>query len=365
VAALVAALLVAGPTTAAAQTIEAGEVRVRLLGQAQVQFNTTSVTAAEDAPPLAGSTFETRRVRWGAEVAVSDWITGKFEHETALGRLRLTDVFMNLAVDPRLQLRVGQFKKPFSLLELTSSTRLLTMERGVRIRGLEQALPTVASFQAGAPLFGEEQALVGGLGYAGRDLGAALHGALGRVGYEVGVFNGTGPDRIDHNDGKAAAARLRWRAAPGARPLALGAAASYREVLEPATAAGTTVDGVAWEVDLHWGGFRRPGLQLQAELALGDNLATGGTFTGAHAVAGYFRPRAAGRRVEGWEPVLRASRGDPDRSVTGDEGWLLTPGLNLYFHGRNRVLVNWDVYLPAAAGARTQHAFRAQTNLVL
>jgi hypothetical protein len=45
--------------------------------------------------------------------------------------------------------------------------------------------------------------------------------------------------------------------------------------------------------------------------------------------------------------VARVSWGDPDGAVEGDEGVLLTPGFNVYFAGRNRLMLNWDVFVPA------------------
>jgi hypothetical protein len=70
---------------------------------------------------------------------------------------------------------------------------------------------------------------------------------------------------------------------------------------------------------------------------------------GAQAIASYF-VATGGARIEGWEPVGRVSWGDPDRGVAGDEGLLLTPGMNLYFAGRNRLMLNWDVYMPRGDG---------------
>jgi hypothetical protein len=42
---------------------------------------------------------------------------------------------------------------------------------------------------------------------------------------------------------------------------------------------------------------------------------------------------------------------------------LLTPGLNLHFHGRNQLMLNWDWYLPQGDVFDTHHALRAQAQL--
>jgi hypothetical protein len=66
-------------------------------------------------------------------------------------------------------------------------------------------------------------------------------------------------------------------------------------------------------------------------------------------------------RVSAIEPILRASYGDVDDrpGVTDPGGFLVTPGLNLYLGGQNRVIVNYDLWSPAAelptqGGARLQ-----------
>jgi hypothetical protein len=99
-----------------------------------------------------------------------------------------------------------------------------------------------------------------------------------------------------------------------------------------------------------------------AEAALGDNLIDDGTFAAAQGIAAYFRP-VAGSKVEGVEPLLRLSYGDASRGRGGDEGWLLTPGLNLYFAGRNRLMVNWDIFKPVNNQLPTANAIRAQAQV--
>src|SRR5688572_29656434 len=124
--------------------VTSSALKLRLIGRVHAQFSTTSVdeeelraAGGEVAAPIPNNMFETRRVRFGAELEYTQQITGKIELEFGMGRLLLRDVFMNVAYDPALQLRVGQFKKPFSLMQLTSSTRWPIIERSVRIRGLD------------------------------------------------------------------------------------------------------------------------------------------------------------------------------------------------------------------------------------
>lgn len=351
---------------AAPAMAQSAPIRATLGGRMHYQWNTTSIDQAEAAAeaPIARSTFETRRVRLSVDVTVADWIRGMIEPEFAMGRLALRHAYMAFEVDSALVIRAGQFKKPFGLVLLTSSARLPVIERGVRIRGLDGVLAeeggALIGRLRGESLVGEQYTLVDAQRYSAYEMGLAIEGRSGPLGWAAGVFNGTGPDMRDENDGLSAAARVTYRVDAGA-PVVLGAAWSRRELNWPLPASPDTRAGNAFALDAEIGGFRR-GLWVLAEGTLGDNLVTQERFAGAHVIASYF-VGTGGTRIEGWEPVGRVSWGDPDRSVAGDEGMLLTPGINVYFAGRNRFMVNWDVFVPSGDAFSTQHAARAQFNL--
>lgn len=343
---------------------QAVPVTVDLTGRMQFQWNSTSVEDGEFDAPLASHTFETRRVRLGADVRVGEWIRGFIEPEYALGRLSLRQAWMSLELDPRLVLRAGQFKKPFSAINLVSSTAHPMIERGVRIRGLEEALASGSlgelSELRGDLLIGEQHALLDAHGYLGYDLGASVEGRLGGLAWAAGVFNGNGPDARDENDEKSLAARVSYDLDLG-MPLTLGAAWSRREMLWPTADDADTRTGDAFEIDAVLGGLRQ-GWWLLAEVSSGTNLATENRLLGAQAVLARFFG-TGGSRIEGIEPMARVSYGDPDDEIEGDSGVLVTPGVNLYFFGRNRLMFNWDVYMPEGDRLETQHAGRAQINL--
>lgn len=342
----VAGVLLSAPLAAQGRP----EVAVELTGRVQIQFSTSSVDEETVGEEVVGSTFETRRVRFGAEVSVGEWILGKVEPELAGGSLRLADAWVALELDPAATLKVGHFKRPFSLLELTSSTRMLPIERGLRIRGAEELLAAEGTGPA------EHYFLLDAVGYVGRDLGASLGGGFGRIGYEVGLFNGSGSAR-DANDAKTFAGRLTVTPSAGT-PLTLGAGFTSLE-------AGVDDDqdrGTALEVDLEYGRFETRGLHLMGEVALGDYLGADAEFLGAQAIAAWFAPLSS-PRLEGVELLGRVSWADAARDFDGDEGLLLTPGINLYVLGRNRLMLNWDFYLPSEEGTDVVHAVRAQANV--
>ncbi len=370
---IVTACLLGGAAAAAAQTGQAGGLTLRLGGRVQAQFSTTSVDEAElvarqraPSAPIPASMFETRRVRLSTELDYGDAVTGKLEIEYGMARLLLRDTWMNIALDPRLQLRVGQFKKPFSLLQLTSSTRWPIIERGVRMRGLQEALladdaDSVITTFRGTVVPGEEQELLEQFGYQNFDLGGAIHGSLGRFGYQIGMFNGTGADQRDDTDGKSVAGRATVRPIAGV-PLTIGVGVSTREFRLRTTPSILTRSGAAYEVDMEWGDFRRSGLHIIAEAATGTNLAVDETFTAGQFIAAWYKP-LSNQKIEGWELAGRVGYGDPRRDVRGDDALLLTPGFNIYFSGRNRLMVNWDVYMPRGDGFQTMHALRVQAQI--
>jgi hypothetical protein len=360
-----------------AQTIEAGDVKLKLIGRLQTQFSTTSVDEDElvalgwtPATPIPSSSFETRRIRFGAELEYEKWLTGKLEMEFGMARLQIRDAFMNLGFDPRFQLRFGQYKKPFSLLQLTSSSIWPMIERGVRIRGLTESMLVQDSLAGGTrvlqtfrgtTLIGEEQDLLENFLYQNFELGASVHGRFGGFGYHAGVFNGTGWDRADDNDDKSYAGRVTYKL-PTELPITFGAAASYREFRMTTTPAITTEGGTAFEADIEVGAFRRAGLHLLGEVTTGENLRQpDDDFMGVQGIVTYF-VSLSGARIDGLEFGGRASYGDPRIDIDGDDGLLLTPGVNVYFSGRNRLMFNWDFY---QTGDRftNENALRAQAQL--
>jgi hypothetical protein len=142
---------------------------------------------------------------------------------------------------------------------------------------------------------GEHFALLETQLYLAYEMGLAVEGRRGPLGWSLGVFNGAGPDQRDENDGYSAAGRVTWRA-EGAMPVVLGAAWSRRELNWPTPASPETRSGDAFAVDAELGTFRR-GLWVVAELATGDNL---GRRSGLWA-------RRRSRRTS-WQPVVRVSK---------------------------------------------------------
>jgi hypothetical protein len=354
----------------------ASTIKAQLFARMQFQYSTTSVDEAEliaagrSPAAIPASMFEVRRVRFGASLALSDWLTGELETELAMARLQMRNMYANMAFSPGIELRVGQFKKPFSLMELTSETVWPIIERGVRIRGLTDDLlladslagtPRAVTSFRGTVMPGEEYELLATLGYLSYDIGAMLHGKVGGLGYSIGAFNGEGSDRADTNDEKSYGGRLTYKL--GSKlPITFGAAVMRRETRTASKPAFANATGTAFEGDLEIGAFRRNGLHFMGEITTGDNLAVADEFFAAQGVLGFFMP-IDHKRVEGFELAGRASYGDPRKDIDDDAGLLLTPGFNVYFNGRNRLMINWDFYNALGDRLTDNNALRVQAQI--
>ena len=98
--------------------------------------------------------------------------------------------------------------------------------------------------------------------------------------------------------------------------------------------------------DLEIGGFRG-GLHLIAGGVTGNNWRLGPdvSFLAGQVMTTYY-VEIGNEKAAGIEPMIRASWADPDTDTDDDGGLLLTPGLMLYFQGRNGLAANFDTYLP-------------------
>ena len=322
--------------------IESDAIEIGIGGRVQTQFNTTTVVSE---PP---SEIILRRARLELDVRLNDLVSGAIQPEFAGNEVSLKDVFAKLNFSPAFQILAGQAHKPFGLIEQTSSTRILPIERGLRVRGLDLQ---------------DEYGIVNGLDYSDRDLGLQVMGTpaflpLGFT-YQAGVFRGPlhGASNIDDSYQYAARATVRL-----IDVVQIGGGWSSRHFLAvPLDEADPFVRGHAFEVDLEVGTFA-PGLHLLGEIAFGDaDPVTGHDFFGAQGWAAW-RSAPLSPVISAVEPIFRASYGKTDGLLP--EATLLTPGLNVHFGGRNRFMVNYDFVLVGGdTEDDTEGSFKAQMQL--
>lgn len=99
----------------------------------------------------------------------------------------LLDVQIEINFIPHARLSFGQFKVPFSIENLISSSELDTINRS----------NTVENLCPGRDI-----------GAQGRDIGVTVNGKYSFFEYTLGVFNGSGINKTDYNDQKDIARRL-------------------------------------------------------------------------------------------------------------------------------------------------------------
>lgn len=322
----------------------AGAAEITLGGRVQTQFNTSTAAGA------AASETILRRVRLSVTVRVNETVSGRFQPEFAGDRVQLADAYLQLTLSPALNFMAGRAYRPFAIMEQTSNTQTIPIERGLGIRGVSDL---------------DLSALLSGRGYTDRDVGFQLRGApTGAprgLSYALGAFAGPVQGLVGERFTQQYVGRLSALAAPQTR---VGAAISRRDFARAIPAGDPDLrPGTAFVVDLEHGGpTPAPGLHLLAEAATGDfDPFTGADFSGGQLWLGY-RITANGP-LASVEPLVRVSHASVDRpdGVGPRGGTLLTPGLNLYFGGLNRVMFNYDLWNPT--GGSREGSFRTQFQL--
>lgn len=217
----------------------------------------------------------------------------------------LRDAFVDLKPRRWFAVRAGQFKKPFSLMELKSKGKLPVITRGL-----------------------SNDFLVRDLGYGGRDVGVALGGRLkSPLGLEwmLGVFNGAGANRLedDTSGAKDAAGRLEVEPLDG---LKLGLNGSIRN-FDLSVPGNEDKPATAWmgggDLQLKWRGLR-----LQVEGLYGVNH-----LSASHPEAASVQALATWkiklpRRRMSLTPVVRVDTLWPVFSERKDRAFLATAGVN-------------------------------------
>lgn len=366
------AILVASPGIAQVNVISRA-TEIEIGGRLQVQGRTSSCSGfpiedevsacREDVP---GLDWFINRARLTFEIRYSDWIEGKIEPDFGdLDEVSLKDAWGGLRPNPHAFLKVGHFKRPFDGFQLTSSTQILTIERDIDVPGVPSLEATSLDELTTASHLSD------------RDVGIQLEGAAadGRFHYWVGAFNGRGPEENeDLNTEKQFVGRGQVSLQVGELPLDLAAAIAFTDV--PFTRSSGELGGeyfAAFELWAELGDFDG-GPHLQAGVVLGENplqdatggsldLEAGDTFADmlAWQVIGAYKLAVPNSFfVEAIEPLFRVTRADPNTDLDDDGAWGFTPGLQVFFDGRNKLALNWDFASFGSEELRSEHSFKAQ-----
>ncbi|MFQ6047553.1 MAG: porin [Gemmatimonadales bacterium] len=322
---------------------------ITITGRVHTQFNTTSADGEID------SEFLMRRVRLTGELHISDFVSGKVQPDFGEGKITLKDAYLRLTFDPAFRATLGQFKRPFDLFELTSSTQILVIERAGGIRGLSTCSGPggICSLSR----FTEK------LGYSDRDIGVLIDGRdpSRKFRYMLSATNGAGANKDEENDRKSFGGRAEFTPMTDLR---VSGNVALHDYSNDTTAADEYA--VAFGGDLEWGNYTE-GIHLKVGAVAGDNWrnlsATGdpSKFLTAQGIVSYKYALAENRFLGAVEPVARVSWGDPDTDASDDEGLLFTPGLVIHFTGRNKIALNVDVWSPSQGN--TEWSLKVQSYL--
>ncbi|MFO7586562.1 MAG: porin [Gemmatimonadota bacterium] len=364
-------LLSLSPGVARAQEFSTGALKIKFGGRIQVQAGTSSCDEypvpadSRCAEQVASTDLFLRRVRLTVDGEITDRIDFRIEPDyNKVDELGLKDAWGRFKFSDAAQLKVGHFKRPFDGFELVSSTQILTIERAVVVRGLE----TFA-----APSLGAATAY---FNLGDRDIGAELSGSTGGglFSYWVGMFTGDSDLRSqDTNAEKQFVGRAQLAFEPGGIPLRIAAAAAATDQGYETEDRGLQAEYYYdYELFAELGDFGG-GPHVQAGLVFGDNprqsadggsldLAAGdgfASFVTWQAIASWkLSTEVLG--LEAIEPLLRVTWGDPNTDVDDDAGWGFTPGVQFFFHRRNKLALNWDVASWEEDGIRSENSFKAQ-----
>ena len=339
----VAVLFTAGDV-AAQLTLTPRGASLRVGGRLHTQYATSSVDAYNDQ-------FFFRRARIELDMTVSEFFDARLQPDFGGNEAVLKDAYVRLRFSPGFQVTLGQFKRPFDLFEMSSSTDLSLVERDARIGGLNAC--------AGVGGTCSYSRLTEKLGFADRDIGVRVAGEQGKVAYEVSMTNGAGQNVADENDAKSFSGRLSVEVAP---EITVSGNLASHDYVDPSK---NDARAVGWGLDAQYGTWRK-GLLVQASVVGGDNWkkldasAEPAAFLAFQGALSWYAP-LEGKRFAGVEPLLRVSFGDPDRDTTDDGGLVYTPGLMLYVSGRSKIGFNVDFWSPQAG--KSEHSLKVQSFL--
>lgn len=267
------------------------------------------------------SEFRIRRSRINLKGDILKGISFKLQIDAVKSPI-LLDAIVEFNLSSFLALRIGQFKVPFSLENLTSSSSLDTINRS----------QTVENLCPGRDI-----------GSQGRDIGALLNVKFSKIECSFGVFNGSGINRGDLNKQKDIGGRLVFHLLSFLQ----GAAAFYKGQysLNPG---GIPVrrDRAGMEILL----IKNP-FSLKGEYIFGKDDQT--SRNAWYVQAGYF---LISKKLQS---VIKYDSYDKDREMAGDRSDLMTFGFNLFFAENTKLQVNYELYRDES-GKRSNSAILAQ-----
>ena len=172
--------------TEAGQWINTLREHIRITGYAQGGFDYYDKSESKDQ-------FKIARIILMANAQINDQMSAFAMYD--LNSAALHEIWYNYKACEGLQIKLGQFKTPF------------TIENPLSPTVLETAFPN--SLVVGNMILGADALMMPGA--AGRDIGVTLYGtwAKGLISYDLALMNGAGRNKADNNSQKDLVATLR------------------------------------------------------------------------------------------------------------------------------------------------------------
>ena len=330
-----------------AQEIRArGGSAVTLGARAQIQYEASSV---EDTP----SSFFVRRAWVTMDGRLNDLVTARVQYD--IDGDKVLEAYLELTPSEALQIQLGQFKKGMSYFWLVPNAWLPVIERNARVTGVDHC-PGVG----GVCSYGQ---FTGALGLDNYEPGILAQGRVSeRFGYRFTLTNGEGIGNKDVNHAKSASGRVSLFPGGSSR---VSAYFAFDETLD---SHGETMGVPAFGAEVELGTWL-DGPHLIANALRGRNwkLSDDAKFSTFQLMAFWYLPFAPESRFAAIEPMLRLSWVDSGaEGRDGASGWpasngvtgtVITPGVMVYFVGRNGISTNLDIY---TSGDRTEWSLKVQ-----
>lgn len=283
-----------------------GDRPLTINGYAQLRYQNFEEDGKDDG-------FDIRRLRLDIRGNITEKWDYRAQTEFGGSDVKLLDVMMSYKlIEPYVTITGGQFKIPFSPENLTSSGKLLTINRSQVVEALVSRSKDVIGNQNG------------------RDIGVLASGNFLSKGdrhlfnYAIGIFNGAGINTSDNNENKDFAGRLVFY------PLKnLGFGANYYNGTSHLDDKDQNRDRVGADFT-----YVHKALSLSGEYIIGEDDKT--DKDGWYLMGGYY---AIPGKLQG---VVKFDTFDPDTKVDDNETDVYTFGVNYYFDKWAVMQINYE-----------------------
>ncbi|MCK9638582.1 MAG: OprO/OprP family phosphate-selective porin [Prolixibacteraceae bacterium] len=295
--------------------VNAGK-KIALAGYTQVRYQASEQTGSIDG-------FDIRRARVDLKGSISPYWGYRFQFDLA-GTPKLIDAYAELKVNDYLNITFGQAKIPFSVENLTSSTKLELIDRSQVVEALTARGKDVGGNQNG------------------RDIGILLGGTILKlkdrpvVDYRLGVYNGSGINTADKDEDKDYAARLILYPVTG---LAVSGAWYDGSRFVPEVKTGTVVTTPSKIVNRDRFGFDvsydRKNFSLRSEYIYGKDDLT--ERDGYYLLGGYYLLQ---KKVQ---LVAKYDFYDADKAKADNASTWVVLGVNYNFNANTKLQINYTI----------------------